>query len=277
MRSHTVITLSVLSLVLALSDICRGGLSEQQLYGLASEAAGHFRRGNELVKSDPAVADEQYAMALRRYERMVEEGGIANPFIYYNMGNVYLMQKDLGRAILHFKRAEQFDQNFPDLQKNLNYARGQRIDQIGAQTEERILQTLFFWHYDFNRHTKLTVVAIAWSAVWALAIVRILQGYRPWLRAGLWIFGVLVLALSVSVGVAHRGAGVTEGVILAEQVTARQGDGMNYPESFEQPLHAGTEFILREQRQDWYLIELQNGEKTWINSASAALVQRDAG
>ena len=62
------------------------------------------------------------------------------------------------------------------------------------------------------------------------------------------------------------------GVVIAESVVARQGDGDNYPKSFNEPLHAGTEFDVIEQRPDWLYIELQNGQNTWIPTQSAELI-----
>jgi hypothetical protein len=62
------------------------------------------------------------------------------------------------------------------------------------------------------------------------------------------------------------------GVILAEEVIARKGDGASYQPAFSEPLHAGTEFVLRESRSGWYYIELPDGRLAWIPSEAAELV-----
>jgi tetratricopeptide (TPR) repeat protein len=277
MQTSISIILSLVSLFAVLPDAGNAAINDQELYSLASEAASHFRMGNDLMKSDQAAADKEYEMALIRYERMIDEGHIANQYIYYNMGNICLMKNDLGRAILNFRRAELFDKGFADLQKNLNYARSQRIDQISPQAEERILTTLFFWHYDLNNQTKLRIAAIAWFVAWVLGIILVLQGRKPWLAGGLLISVLLVVSFSASLVITHREIKTEEGVLLADQVVARQGDGTNYPESFEQPLHAGTEFVLLESRDDWYHIELLNGDKTWIQAENTGLLRLGPG
>ena len=254
-------------------NVCDARVNDQQLYGLASEAASHFRMGNDLLKSDPGAADEQYDMALRRYERMIDEGDVANQYVYYNIGNIYLMKKELGGAIINFRRAEKFDTHFPDLQKNLNYARSQRIDQISAQADKRILETLFFWHYDLKSQTKLLIATVAWFTLWVLGIIMLLRGKKPWLTGGLCLSLILLIGFSTSLFLTHLDTKIQEGVILADQVISRQGDGMNYAESFEQPLHAGTEFVLLEERSDWYHIQLLNGDQSWITANGAGLLQ----
>ena len=46
------------------------------------------------------------------------------------------------------------------------------------------------------------------------------------------------------------------GVITADEVIARQGDGRSYEPSFKEPLHTGTEFDLLERRSGWFHIKL---------------------
>ena len=62
------------------------------------------------------------------------------------------------------------------------------------------------------------------------------------------------------------------GVIIAAEVTARQGDAENYPQSFKEPLHEGTEFGLLEKRGGWLRIELADMTETWIPASAAELI-----
>ena len=62
------------------------------------------------------------------------------------------------------------------------------------------------------------------------------------------------------------------GVIVAEEVVVRKGNGESYTPQLPQPLHAGTEFVVREARGSWLAIELDNGTSGWIRRDSAALL-----
>ena len=85
--------------------------------------------------------------------------------------------------------------------------------------------------------------------------------------------GVLMLGLVTSVILeANRQAHTRSGVITATEVVARQGDGPNYPPSFKDPLHAGTEFRLLEQRPGWLHVELADGTDAWIPDDTAGIV-----
>ena len=62
------------------------------------------------------------------------------------------------------------------------------------------------------------------------------------------------------------------GVVTAASVTARQGDGPNYPASFKEPLHEGTEFDVIETRPSWLNIQLADDSSGWIPDNTAEII-----
>jgi len=52
-------------------------------------------------------------------------GGFASPAVYYNLGNAYIKDHQLGRAVLNYRRAERLTPRDADLRVNLDLARGQ--------------------------------------------------------------------------------------------------------------------------------------------------------
>ena len=60
---------------------------------------------------------------------------------------------------------------------------------------------------------------------------------------------------------------------MAEEVTARKGDSTSYEASFQDPLHAGAEFLLVEERNDWVHVELPDGRRCWLPAQSIAMVR----
>ena len=64
----------------------------------------------------------------------------------------------------------------------------------------------------------------------------------------------------------------TLGVVLAPEVIGRQGDAESYQQSFEDPLHAGTEFDLLEERTGWLHIRLADDNEAWIPDKAAEII-----
>lgn len=184
-----------------------------------------------------------------------------------------LTNADFGRAILNYRRAEMLDKSDTNIQKNLAFARSKRIDTVPVKTEERIMQTLFFWHYDFSLRTKFLIASICFAVACAALTVMTWRARAASLVATAAICGMLTVCFLTSVVVESRArANRVGGVITAEEIVARQGDGRNYPESFKEPLHAGTEFDLVERRQGWLHVRLSDNSHGWIPDNAAELI-----
>jgi tetratricopeptide (TPR) repeat protein len=251
-------------------------LDRGQVDKLFVEANDSFRRANAAAAQDPQEAQHLYRDAAMRFERIAREGQVHNGGLYYNIGNAYFRLKDVGRAILYYRRAEQFIAHDPNLRQNLDYARARKLDKIEEAQRARILRTLFFWHYDLSTRTRAVVFAMSFVTLWSLA------GIRLFLRKG-WLAGVLIASQAVTLLTlgsltveSYRWRRMPPGVVIEAEVAARKGDSETYEPSFKEPLHAGTEFTLVERRPDWYHIALDDGRQCWVPKRSVALIHEEA-
>ena len=250
----------------------RAEITQTELYNLADEAEHAFRQANDISRTRPDESQRLYEQAILRFEKIIDQGEIANPHLYYNVANAYLLKGDIGHAILNYRRAQHLGSTNPDLAKNLDFARRKRLDQIPVQTQKRVLQTLFFWHYDFTLSTRFLLGGVFWSFACLLSILAVWRRRRILVAAALLSL-LLSFALIGSVALdMHRSSTNNHGVITAESVIARQGDSENYPTSFTDPLHAGTEFELLESRGQWLHIRLANAAQAWIPTNTAEVI-----
>ena len=76
-----------------------------------------------------------YAEAAQVYEQLLSQG-MTHSSLYYNLGNAFYVQGDLGRAILNYQRAARLDPRDPEIRANLALARNQSanntVDQSSA-------------------------------------------------------------------------------------------------------------------------------------------------
>jgi hypothetical protein len=263
---------AIFILIFTFSSVGRSAMPKEQVYSLFSQANQFFREANTIT-NDPDKAQKLYEKAILNYEKIINDAGIKNPKLYYNLANAYFLKEDIGRAILNYRRAENLDKANTNIQKNLAFARSRRIDKVPVKPERRILETLFFWHYDFSIRTKFLITCLCLAIVCISGIVMLWRG-----RAGPWVVtavicGILTVCFLTSVVVEARSrANTICGVITADQVIARQGDGPNYPASFKDPLHAGTEFDLLEQRPGWFHVKLSDDSDGWIPDNAAEII-----
>lgn len=263
--------LIVLCLVLLATAGFGATLDQSEINDLFSQGKEFFRQANQT--RDPQEAKDLYGKAVLRFERIIREGGVQNGKLYYNIGNAYFRMDDIGRAILNYRHAQQFIPNNLNLNQNLDYARQRRMDKIDEPQRTRVLKTLFFWHYDLSTGFRSFLFAVSFVLVWVVLGARLFvrKQFLNWtigisaLVSALFLLSLLVEMISLR--------STRPGVILAEEVVARKGDSQSYERSFTEPLHAGTEFTLSEDRGDWYYIQLADGRRCWLPSKSVGLVR----
>ena len=243
------------------------GIAEQQT--LLDAADSFFHEANDLAAENPGQAEELYRKALLRYERLAESG-ITNGMIYYNIGNIHYLLGQLGKAILNYRRAEQYRPDDDNLQQNIAFVSSKKVDAIETEPQDRVLHTVFFWHYDTSTRSRAVLFAVFYGLFWVAITLRLFFNFLP--RWPARTFLVLFVILSASLAFDLTSGAIPRGVIISEEVTARKGDGYNYRSSFEAPLHAGTEFKLLDRRGNWLQIELADGRHCWIPAKDAGIV-----
>ncbi len=248
-------------------------LEPAQIVDLYSQAKDLFRQADELAAKSPETAEDLYAKSAMRYEQIIREGKLQNGKLYYNLGNIYFRMKDMGRAILNYRRAEQYMPNDPNLKQNLGYARQKRLDKLDEKQETKVLKTLFFWHYDLSGQHRFFLFVLCFTLLWIFAGIRLFTN-RSVINWGIGIFLILSVSFASSLTADEIILRTRKpGVILSPEVIARKGNSETYAISFKEPLHSGTEFILIENRDNWYQVELADARTCWLPSKDVALVR----
>lgn len=262
-------TTTILAILIALASLssAQPTLDQQQLFQQANE---NFRAANE--SENVSQRCELYEKSIIAYETLIVQNKIHNPKLYYNLANAYLLKNDLGPAILNYRKAQALDPSNDNISKNLTYARSRTIDKFTIPTTDKVLHTLFFWHYDFSLFTRFITTLACFATLCLLATILILLGRKTKLLALAIIIAIILSSTLSSVLIETLLDTQRQGVITAPNTTAYQGDSTNYPKSFEDNLHQGTEFLLLEHRQNWYHIQLPDSTDCWINDNQAQLI-----
>ena len=258
-----------------LSSVSFGTVSEmskEDVYLAFTQANQNFSNANDIA-SDPQAAQDLYKLAVLGYKRVIESGKIHNSKLYYNLANSYLLTNDIGRAILNYRRGQRLDASNPDIHKNLSFARSKRQDRFAITTQKKVLKRLFFWHYDFSMQIRFVIGGICFAIFCMWLILRLWILKWPAVVPVCGVMLLLTICMIASLAVEQYAlTAYRSGVITADFIVTRQGDGNNYPQSFSEPLHSGVEFDLIEQRPGWLHIKLPSDQDTWIPDDSAELI-----
>jgi tetratricopeptide (TPR) repeat protein len=267
----TTILIAAVALAGAASRLAGQVTTPQQRISLLNEANKAFDDGTALLRSNPSAAADAFRRAEGTFQTLIDSG-VQNGRLYYNLGNTQLQLGEVGRAILSYHRAERLIPGDGRLAANLKFARSLRRNQIPESGRNQLLETLFFLHYRTSLRTRFLAGLICYGAFWCVLALRTWVrryrlGYVAVVLAGLWI--TLGCSTAIQLGIQNRHP---EGVILANDVVIRKGDGQGYEPQFKQLLHEGVEFVLLEDRGGWYHVQLPDGKEGWIQASQAELV-----
>ena len=269
-------SLTVTVIFLAIMISAAFPVPSQPSQNVTQETEALFREANKAYDSGFGLEDgerrQAFEIAARNYEQIIEQADIENGYLYYNLGNAYFHLGQPGRAIVNYRRAQRFLPNFPELRENLSAAIAKRKDRIDERPAASISRTLFFWHYILSFRLKVMLFAVFFGLIWVLLIIKLFHG-RLAIKLGIGVSIFLAAILGSSV-VTQRYADSHDehGVIIVEEVYARKGPYEKAESRFDNPLHEGTEFTVLEEREHWYRVKLDSGDKAWLPKEACELI-----
>ncbi len=226
------------------------------------DTARRFIAGVEAYKAS------DYDAAITAFEH-IAQSGVRNGQLFYNLGNAYLKNNNLGRAILWYERALQLLPNDPDLKFNLTYARSLTQDAVEPEAVE-LVRIFFFWRYQLSARTILILAITGNFLIWSLAIGWRLTGRRALRRATLIL--LLPTAVFVLTGAYnyYEAAYRRQGIVLTAKVPVRAGLEDTDTELFV--LHAGAKIRIIKKLKAHFKIQFAKDKIGWVDQSEIGLI-----
>jgi tetratricopeptide (TPR) repeat protein len=230
---------------------------------------GQNRLARAFLDGVQAYEEENYEAAIRAFSEAAA-AGVRNGKLFFNLGNAYLKNGDVGRAILWYERAALLLRRDADLQFNLEYARGLTRDETEDPGVD-LVRILLFWNDELGTRT-VRVLAIGSNAVfWGLLALWFLTRRRVW-KTPLVITAIAALVLTLTALFNyHRASRAADGIIIPAEVVVRSGVTETSTELFR--LHAGTRVQVDRQQVDHVRITFLKDRIGWIPAETVGLVR----
>ncbi len=227
---------------------------------------------NRGVTADTAAVDaanqlyatNHYAEAAQIYEQQLERG-VEDSMLYFNLGNAYFQQGDLGRAVLNYQRAAHLDPRDADIQANLELARAQTTELFAAEPSGpmAVLADLTGW-------LTLNETAVIVLGFWFLLSFIILARRQSQTdKSNKWLgyVVVIVVALLLISGLSLGSRAILEqtqpeGVVIAPTVAVSSGPGLDLATGMN--LLSGTEINVVETQGEWVRVKSPGSTQNWL-------------
>lgn len=126
-------------------------------------------------KANAAYKNGDYKSAAEFYQKIVDDG-MASAALYYNLGNSFLKQGQLGRAIVWYERALRLQPRDSDLRANRAYARG--MIKNPEPEEPRTFQNRLFVHVQGVTTDEIVIILVIVLA--GISILVLLGLFLQW-------------------------------------------------------------------------------------------------
>lgn len=225
------------------------------------------------AEADSAYINKEYAKAIEIYESMLQQGESGE--VYYNLGNAYFKQDELGKAILNYERALLLQPGNSDISANLDMARAKTVDKVNPNPE------VFFVAWTRTLINTLTVDTWGWWGIACFIIMLASLGVyfftkRIELRKTGFFAAIISLILCIICNlfafeqkgkIDHR----TDAIVLLPSVTVRSTPSDEGTSLFV--IHEGRKVSIKDNSmKDWKEITLEDGKVGWIPMSAIEII-----
>lgn len=221
---------------------------------------------NALAAASEYYRVGDYPQAIQAYEGVLEQGVVSSD-VYYNLGNSYFENGDLGYALLNYHRAYELNPRDPDINLNIAVVRALRVD---IQREESTLvDSIAVFTVGIVTTRELGWIVFGfWTMLFAVAMIYMFR--RSW-RRSLFV-PIILLAMMTAIGITLFFGRVyvetyrPRGIVTAFEASAMSGPGENYVPLFV--IYPAAELRIVGEREDWYQVIFPDGRGAWLPKTS---------
>ncbi len=224
-----------------------------------------------MAESDRDARLAGFARAERGFASLVADG-VETAALFTNLGNAALQAQHPGSAVLAYHRALVLEPDAPTARQNLAHVRSRLPAWLPKRDAGEGAQRLLFYR-QIDPRTRATIAAVCFAAMAACVVLSVRR--REGAFRGLAIAFGLAWASGLASLVYDARAGRDDlAVVIADEVAARSADSSLSPLALPEPLPAGVEVEILEERGGWARVRLANGRDVWVR---ASVVERVRG
>mgnify|MGYP000882038357 FL=1 len=224
-----------------------------------------------------AFRDMDYKKSIELYEKSIEQGvneGKVSAQIYYNLGNAYFKDNQLGKSILNFERALLLDPGDGDIRHNLRFANNKTVDRINPAGNIFLSNWFNAVRNLFSSDTWATIGVVLF-VLFLISVAIYLFVSKIWARKSAFYTGIVVFIFMIVANVfafsqkRERLRG-DSAIVMVGAARVNASPDINSNELFE--LHEGTKVRVRGKDGNWYEIEIENGSVGWTMKENVEII-----
>lgn len=235
-----------------------------------------------LTESNPEAAaqayrEQDYKESIALYEELIAQGMTEDKVsaqLYYNLGNAYFRDNQLGKAILCYERALLLDPGDGDIRHNLRFAQNRTVDRI--DTAANLFLTNWFRGirnvFSSNQWATIGIVLfiLFLACVGVYLFIRLLWARKSAFYTGIVVFFLMIAANIFAFSQKNERVRKDAAIVMVGAATVNASPDANGNQLFE--LHEGTKVKIRNRDGNWYEIRIADGSVGWIRQGDVEVI-----
>lgn len=236
-----------------------------------------------ISEADSCYSAENYDKAVELYNKVIAEVGSSSS-LYYNLGDAYYRNGELGKAMVSYYRSLRLDPTNDDARQNINFVKSKLVDKVGESGS--------FFGNMFNSITN-QATSNGWAWISVVLFLIVIAGSGCYIFSGnvllrkIGFFGgilcLLVTVLTISFAIHARNLSVAKDEAVVTVPSTILSTSPRVPKDRNEEamlLHEGTLVKILDtvtsgsgdKATVWHEVEVDNSHRAWIKSTDIEII-----
>lgn len=227
--------------------------------------------------ADQAYRDRDFKESILLYEEIIAQGKTEDKVsaqLYYNLGNAYFRNNQLGKAILSYERALLLNPGDGDIRHNLRFAQNRTVDRINTAGDLFLANWFRGVRNVFSANQWGTISIVIFilflACVGVYLFMRLLWARKTAFYAGIVLFILVIVANAFAFSQKNERVRGDSAIVMIGAAAVNASPDVNSNQLFE--LHEGTKVKIRNIDGNWYEIQIVDGSVGWIQRQNVEVI-----
>ena len=228
---------------------------------------------NDLKDAEKAYDSKNFKISIQHYQKLINEG-YKSYQLYFNLGNSYYRNNELGKAIYYYELASKSNPADDDIKINLAIATSKTIDKVNSKENFFITAIKTNILLSFSTFTW-SIFTISFISLASILFFIFINSNNILIKRISFIgtcFCFILFTLSYFLGYTSLKSKSENkfAIITSKEIKILNEPTISGISKFN--LHEGTKIRVVENKGEWILIKLDNGNEGWIKTTDVGII-----
>ena len=228
---------------------------------------------NDLKDAEKAYDSKNFKISIQHYQKLINEG-YKSYQLYFNLGNSYYRNNELGKAIYYYELASKSNPADDDIKINLAIATSKTIDKVNSKENFFITAIKTNILLSFSTFTW-SIFTISFISLASILFFIFINSNNILIKRISFIgtcFCFILFTLSYFLGYTSLKSKSENkfAIITSKEIKILNEPTISGISKFN--LHEGTKIRIVENKGEWILIKLDNGNEGWIKTTDFVII-----